>query len=170
MRLPSGRAAIEEAGNIIKLTCELLLEMPKGDVGRVGSELRAACGYLRVHAEAMLAYASSQFASRMSLCFKLARQAGATTIQFDNARQKLLDEKPISLLGFAVKQAAIRNCLESEALALTVVRFRSRQDVERTQTQMREAFAQAIELAADDMEQEVFQSLTALAAAVQFFY
>ena len=88
VRLPSGRAAIEEAGNIVELTCTLLLEMPKGDTGRTGSELRAACNYLRVHAERMMAYASDQFPARLALCFQLARDAGATMAQFENAENQ----------------------------------------------------------------------------------
>jgi hypothetical protein len=168
VRLPSGRAAIEEAGNIVERTCELLLAMPKKESGRVGSDLRAACNYLRAYAERMLAFASDQFPVRLAFCFQLARESNATVIDFENARIKLTDEKPVSLLAFAVKQAAIRNCLESAARVLLGIRFRSRQDVEKVQVQMREAFAQAMESAADDMEQETYQALTSLASAVQF--
>ena len=46
--------------------------------------------------------------------------------------------------------------------------FVSREDVEKVQNLMRESFAEGTESAADDMEQEVYQALAALASAVQF--
>ena len=165
--LISGRAAVEEAANIARIAVGYLLAMPKQQEGRTGSNLRAACNYIRVYAEQLIA-TSDQFITRFGACFTLALSAGASLIDFENVRRKLTEERPISVLGIAVKQAAIRFCLENEALALNNVAFVSRQDVEKVQLFMREAFAQAIESAADDMEQQVFQTLTALAAAVQF--
>jgi len=149
----------EESVAIIVRVLDALL-VTASDTGRAGADLRRACGRLKVTADLHLT--NNTIAEPLGECFELGRLAGATFKELDYIRRNLLAEEPVALDAVLITQACILFCLENQALIIAATNYKSRQDVEAVQVQMRDAFAQAAEDAADDMQGSTFLAITAL--------
>jgi hypothetical protein len=156
----------DEPVSVINRTLDGLL-MTASDTGRAGADLRRACGRLKVTAEIHIA--NNTIAEPLGECFDLARIAGATWHEIEYIRRVLVAEEPVSLIAVLVTQACILFCLGNQAQIIAATIYKSRQDVEAVQLQMREAFALAAEDAANDMQGSTFLAITALSGAVVFY-
>lgn len=156
----------DEAVAIIRRVLDALL-LTASETGRAGADLRRACGTLKVTAEAHIY--NNTIAEPLGECFELARFAGATWPEMDYIRRGLLAEVPVSLIAVIITQACVLFCLQNQAMIVADTKYKSRQDVEAVQVKMRDAFAQAAETAADDMQGSTFLAITGLSGAVVFY-
>lgn len=156
----------DEAVGIINRALDGLL-MTVSETGRAGSDLRRACGSLKVTAEWHIE--NNTIAEPLGQCFDLGRLAGATWPEMDYIRRGLVAEEPVSLIAVLITQSCILFCLQNEAQIISATKYKSRQEVESVQKKMRDAFASAAEDAADDMQGSTFLAITGLSGAVIFF-
>jgi prophage DNA circulation protein len=154
--------AIEAADIIQRVAQQLLLCIPQA--GELGSQARTALGDLIANALTMLA--ENTVGVPLTDCFDLVREAGATSAQFEGIRRDTALQTPVTIGGVIVQNSCIQLCLAAEAEIIAAMTFVSRQDVEAMVLSIRQPFADAIELAADEMDQMTFQDLISLQAAV----
>lgn len=160
------KKSAEEAAAIVQRSLDMLVRVVP-TTGRTGSDLRLTCGRLSANAQALLqADAAGQ---PLSDCFELARQNDATQAQLAGVRGETLAETPVTLGAVLVKNAIVRLCLATEARVIADMSFTNRPDVEALQSQTSTVYAGVEETAADDMDQESFQALVALHAALNGF-
>jgi prophage DNA circulation protein len=132
--------------------------------GRPGADARTALGDL--YAQAYLLLRSDQVAAAMNNVFILVRDAGASYQQIEQVRLSIAAEQPKTLGATLVVNAGIELCLATEVEIIVAMTFVSRDDVDAVKTALQQPFQDAIELAADDMDQATFQALAALYGAV----
>jgi hypothetical protein len=132
--------------------------------GRAGSDARSAIGDARANALALIV--DDAMGPPLNECFRLALAAGASWQQIDTVRYWIAQEAPVTLGGKLLKNSAIRLCLSTTARIIARMSFVSRQDVNAIKAQLYEPFQDAIEVAADDMDQMTFQTLVGLHGAV----
>jgi hypothetical protein len=158
---------INEAAAIAGKVADLLLATLAGDqIGRVGSDLRRACGELKVFAGTFIV--DNVIGQKLSNCFALARGSGATMDQFNRICIQLSETPTISLVATLINQACIYFGLQQLSNALVAMTFTSRQDVVAAGNRINPTFNQAEEMAADEMAQMVYQAVVSLHAAVTF--
>lgn len=155
-----------EAADIMRRSLTALVSVVPAQ-GRVGSDLRIACGRLSVNAETLLQ--TSAAGPPLSNCFDLARKNGATQAQLAVVRVQTLAETPVLLGAMLTKNSIVRLCLANEGSIIAFMDFTSRADVEALQAHMNLVFAGVEETAADDMDQATFQAIVALHAAINGF-
>ncbi|MCA1455926.1 hypothetical protein I6F35_22425 [Bradyrhizobium sp. BRP22] len=157
------RSAAHEAAALVDRLLENLIATvpPKG---RAGSQARTAIGDTRANAMKLLV--ADEIGPSLDLCFDLARLAGATLQQIESVRARLDQEKTVSLGATLVKNACVRFCLATEGAIIAGMSFVSRQDVVAIKDAMQQPFAEAGEIAADDMDSMTYQALVRLHAAI----
>lgn len=160
------KSDVQEAADIIVSVTDMLLGTSKQQVGRAGSDLRAACGDMAVNAKKYIIY--NQIAPKLAYCFDQARIAGATFDNFNRIQETLVAETPISVVAVLMTQSCVCFSLQQMSLVLAATIFTSRDDVESVQAEVNTAFDQAEEVAADEMAQAAYQTLVTLHAAVMF--
>jgi prophage DNA circulation protein len=157
------KADAEEAAGIVqRMMAQLATTVPPA--GLAGSAARTAIGDVRANAYALLR--ADQLGAPLDNAFVLARQAGATQPQIAGVRVTVAAETPRTLGAVLVQNCGIELCLATEAEIIARMTFVSRQDVDAVKKAIQQPFQDAIEIAADDMDQMTFQNLTALFAAV----
>ncbi|WP_028167559.1 hypothetical protein [Bradyrhizobium elkanii] len=102
----------------------------------------------------------------LDACFDDARLAGSTLQQIESVRRQLDAETTATLGGILVKNASVRFCLATEAAIIARMEFVSRQSVALIKNEMAQPFAEAEEIAADDMDSMTYQALIRLQAAI----
>ncbi|MBR0879103.1 prophage DNA circulation protein [Bradyrhizobium barranii subsp. barranii] len=154
--------ATEAAAIIDRLLDNLIATVPPK--GRAGSQARTAIGDTRANALKLLM--DDQIGPPLDLCFDLTRQAGATLQQIESVRAQLDQEAPVALGATLIKNASVRFCLATEGELIASMSFVSRQDVVAIKNGIQQPFADAEEIAADDMDSMSFQALIKLHAAI----
>jgi len=157
---------VKEGAKIARLAVEMLLATSNEQVGRVGSDLRRACGDMQAHADVYIV--ENIIADKLSNCFEQARLSGATMDEFDRIRARILAEPTTLLIGTLIKNGCICFSLQQISTALMDVEFTSREDVLRVLDRLNPGFCQAEEVAADEMVLKVYRALVSLHAAVTF--
>jgi hypothetical protein len=153
------RTDAEEAAPIVdRMLTNLIATVPAS--GRTGLQARTTISDTRVNAFKFCI--ENGLGPPLDSCFDLARQAGASMQRIDQVRIGLEQETPATLGGKIVQNAGIRLCLATEARMIADTDFVSRQDVDAIKKQMFQPFADAQEIAADDMDQVMFQALIKL--------
>jgi hypothetical protein len=133
--------------------------------GCPGADLRTTCGYL--YANALVLIQSDAAGQPLADCFEAARKVGFTQEDLSwFVRTKVMAEAPVTLGATLIKNCIIEMCLATECRIIADMVFTSRDDVEALKLQMNEAFSQAEEVAADDMDQATFRALVALHSAL----
>lgn len=132
--------------------------------GRPGSDARTAIGDTRAHAYKLCI--DDAIGPPLDQCFDLARLAGSTSAEIKYVRETVEKETPVSLGGRLVRDAGIRLSLATQCRIIASMSFVSRQDVDAIKQQLLRPFRDAEEIAADSMDQMVFQTLVALQGAV----
>lgn len=155
---------LNEAVAVLGRMLDALASCAPTQRGRPGSDLRRAIGDLR--ADAAMLIAAATLSATLINCFTLARLAGATLLTMGAVRTEIEGEMPAGLAGVAVAQAGIRFALAQEARIVAAVVFTSRQDVDATLARFNDAFADAEEYAADNLDAANYQALVALHASV----
>jgi prophage DNA circulation protein len=152
----------EEATGIVQRMMQNLMGTVPAR-GLVGSTARTAIG--DVSANAYFWLRNDTLGPPINTAFLQARLAGATLQNIGVVFRALEAEQPKTLGATLVTNVGIDLCLAtaSEIIADTV--FVSRQDVELTKEAIQAPFQDAIEIAADDMDQATFQLLTSLYGA-----
>jgi prophage DNA circulation protein len=135
--------------------------------GRPGSDLRTAIGDFHVNAEPL--FRSDAAGEPLNEIFDLARAAGITLPQLKYVRDTAVAEEPVSLGATLTKNTLIHLSLATEGRILADTEFVSRDDVNAMKLAVNEAFAPMEEIAADEMDQEVYQALIRLHAAIIYY-
>jgi prophage DNA circulation protein len=157
------KADAEEAAGIVqRMMIQLAATVPS--VGRMGSDARTAISDVR--ATAYLLLRADALGPPINGAFVAARTSGATQPQLEAIRTSVEAETPQTLGGVLIQNIGIELCLVTEAEIIAATTFVSRQDVAALKKALQNPFQDAIEIAADDMDQLTYQGLTALYAAV----
>jgi prophage DNA circulation protein len=151
-----------EAAPIVQRCCKNLMNTIATH-GREGSDARTQIGDTIAYAYTMLR--DNSIGPELDQCFTLARQAGATFVLIEQVRRFTSQETPTTLGGAMTQNCLVQWCLATEAEIISNMDFISRQDVDKVKQQIKDPFQDAIELAADDMDQMVFQGLVNLYGA-----
>lgn len=131
--------------------------------GAVGVQARTAIGDLQANAFVLLR--QDAIGPSLQNCFDLVVQTGATQPQIDWVRQEAEGiTTPITVGGTLMQNSCINFCLAAQADIISAMTFTSYQDVIAVIENLRTPFGDAIEIAADEMDQMTFQALLALAA------
>ncbi|MBO4221947.1 hypothetical protein [Bradyrhizobium neotropicale] len=154
--------ATEAAALVDRMLANLIATVPPK--GRTGSQARTAIGDTRANAMKLLV--ADEIGPPLDLCFDLARQAGATLASIESVRAQLDQETTVSLGATLVKNACVRFCLATESAIISTMAFVSRQDVVTIKDGLQQPFAEAEEIAADDMDSMTYQALVRLHAAI----
>jgi hypothetical protein len=132
--------------------------------GLAGSTARTAIS--DVHANAYLWLRDDTIGPPLNDAFIQSRLAGATVPNIGIVYRALMAEQPRSLGAILMVNAGIDLCLVTAGEIVAGMDFVSRQDVEMMKEAIQAPFQDAIEVAADDMDQVMFQSLTGLYSAI----
>jgi hypothetical protein len=132
--------------------------------GRAGADARNIIGDTIANAYVWLRLDS--FGPPFSNCFWLTWQAGATFQQIEIVRRFTEQEAPTTVGGTLVKNSGIGLCLVTMSRCIAGMSFVSRQDVEAIKKQIQLPFNEAEETAADEMDQQAFQNIVSLYAAI----
>jgi prophage DNA circulation protein len=157
---------VSEAAKIARLSADMLLATSNNQIGRAGSDLRRACGDVKVHAESYIV--ANVIGPKLSNCFNQARITGATLDEFNRIRATLVAESAVALVAVLIKQACVAFSLQQMSVVLAGMTFTSRQDVDFVRGEVNVAFDEAEEVAADEMALTVYRALISLHAAVTF--
>jgi prophage DNA circulation protein len=149
----------KEATGIVQRMCTQLAGAlpPSGDVA---TQARASIGDISANAYTMLR--NDQLGPPLNEAFILVRAAGASYAQLELVRDSLVAEVPRTVGATLVQNVGIELCLATETEIIVSTTFVSRQDVDVMKAQISDPFNASIEIAADEMDQETFQALTAL--------
>lgn len=132
--------------------------------GRAGSDARTAIGDL--YATAAVQLAADTIGPPFDWCFQLVIAAGASVANFATVRTLTEQEEPVTLGGTMIKNVAIDLCLSAAGQIIAGMTFASRSDVEDVMQSLQQPFADAEEIAADDMDAMIYQALVALHANI----
>ena len=152
-----------DAAPIVQRCCQNLMKTLVPQTGRIGSAARTAIGDTIALAYDLLR--SDALGPHIDQCFALATAAGATLPKVEHVRLLTSQETPQTLGGTLVQNSLIQFCLITEANIIATTVYVSRQDVDNAINQIRQPFYDAIEQAADDMDQMVYAGLVALCGA-----
>ncbi|WP_028164126.1 hypothetical protein [Bradyrhizobium elkanii] len=154
--------AIEAAGIVDRMLANLIATVPSK--GRACSQARTTIGDTRANAFKLLI--EDAIGPPLDACFDEARLAGTTLQQIESVRRQLDAEITTTLGGILVKNASVRFCLATSGAIIATMDFVSRQDVAQRKSEMSQPFAEAAEIAADDMDSMSYQALVRLHAAI----
>jgi prophage DNA circulation protein len=135
--------------------------------GRPGSDVRTAIGSFIANAPTLLR--NDQAGPPLADVFDKLMAAGITLPQLAAVRAQAELEAPLTVGALLVKNSLIHFTYSTGGFVLVNTTFTSRDDVDRVRQQMNDAFAVMEEVAADDMDQEIFQALIRLHAAIMFY-
>jgi len=157
-------ADAQEANTIVqKVLDDLAVCIPQS--GDQGVTARTAIGDLK--AQAYLLLRQDLIGPPLLDCFEQVRAAGASRGQLDWVRTQVSSiATPVQLGGALMQNSCIQLCLAMEADIIENMVFTSYQDVQILIQSLTQPFEDAIEIAADEMDQMTFQGLINLAAAV----
>lgn len=100
--------------------------------------------------------------TRTIIAITLARMAGATLVTLPRIRIAALAEEADGEVSTATRFMFVCVCLSQEAAALSVASYQSRDEASAAKAVMMAAFDQAAEIAADDLQQDVYMKLITL--------
>jgi prophage DNA circulation protein len=136
--------------------------------GQSGIDARTAIGDLKIQALVLLS--QDAIGPQLLNCFDLVVQAGALRTQIDWVRMRLSTiPVPVTVGATMVQNSCIALCLATEADIIGAMTFTSFQDVETVIDSLQEPFQDAIESAADEMDQATYQALLSLASTLVNF-
>jgi len=108
---------------------------------------------------------TNTLSSAIMKCFSEATLLGVSLSNYDQLLAQLIKEEPSPGLPTIVTQICILFVLAQEVRVLTETTFVSRDDVEIVQARMKNWFALAKELAADELDSASYQAVIDMAAA-----
>jgi len=136
--------------------------------GRPGADLRTAIGDFLVNAEVLIQ--NDLAGPPIDEIFELARLTGISQQRMGWVRAVAVKEPTPKTIGAAlIKNSLIHFSLATEARIIANTTYVSYQEVEALKSNMNAAFDPMEEIAADEMDQEVYQALVALHASVIFY-
>ena len=157
--------AIEAAAIMQRTLARLLGVAPT--VGRVGSNLRTACGVLSANAAALIQ--SDSAGPPLAACFDLAWQTGVTQPQLSVVLDETAAETTLTSGATLIKWSIIGMILATEGRAIAAMTFSSREDVDALKLQMNLVFNIVEEATADEMDQMTYRAMMTLHAAIIAF-
>jgi len=161
--MQSNKKIFTEIEGIVYRSTEQLLKFGSG-VGRAGCDLRMAVGDLRAHINRYVR--DGTFGHRLSVCYRLATDAGISVQWMDNVLKQLVSETPSDLAAVAVVQNSILFALAQDARILGKTEFTSREDVEAMLQRMKNWFDVTKELAAGQKDNPSYAALIGLAGTI----
>jgi prophage DNA circulation protein len=152
-----------EVLGIVQRIGPVVLSSAVNPAGSIGTSLRRAVGMMIADVNMINL---PTFAIAFMVCLELARLSAATVVTMDRVRKAALAEAPASLPAVQTVLAIVRLTLACEARIITAMTFVSRDDVDALATAANAAFAQTSDVASDDLDAGVYQTLISLQAAV----
>jgi prophage DNA circulation protein len=135
------------------------------DKGAAGANARMAIGDVVAFAKTLCV--SNEIGPALNNCFDMVRQTNCTVQQMMTVRNALAAELAPKTVGAThVKNYSIFLALGHAAKIIATMVFISREDVEIVLQRAQQPFSDAIETAADEMDQKMFQNLIALQSAL----
>jgi prophage DNA circulation protein len=134
------------------------------DKGAAGIAASVAIGQTAVDAAYLCR--TDGIGAALDNCFNLVRQTGPSLQQMGTVRILLMTETPLTLGALLVRNMAIFLAFAQQAVIISQMVFRSRQDVDALITVMQKPFAEVEELAADTMDNVAYRAIVELHAAV----
>lgn len=153
-----------DAAPIVQRCCQNLMKTLVPETGRIGTKARVAIGDTIALAYPLLR--ADKIGPYIDACFILAPQAGATFAAVEHVRLLTSQETAKTLGGTLIQNSLIQFCLITEANIVANTTYASRQDVDGALYAIKQPFEDAIEQAADDMDQMVYAGLVALRGAI----
>jgi prophage DNA circulation protein len=135
--------------------------------GRTGADFRTAVGQFLTNAPRLIQYDLA--GPPLADIFDKSRLANITMAQLDQVRAKALEEHPVTLGATLIQNALIHFTLATESRILADIIYTNHEDAEAMKLRMNAAFLPMEELAADDMDQVIFNALISLHAAISYF-
>jgi hypothetical protein len=135
--------------------------------GRTGSDMRTAIGDFIANAATLLR--NDIAGPPLADIFEKSRLAGITLAQLDDVRAQAVAETPKTVGALLIKNSIINFILATEGVILAGTTFISYDDANAMKLQMNDAFAPMEEIAADDMDQMIYQALVRLHAAITYY-
>jgi hypothetical protein len=152
-----------EASKVVQRVCSQLIACIPAQ-GPQGVQARAALGDLIASALSLLV--QNAIGPSLQDCFELVQATGATWQQFEQVRADTEAQMTTTLGGTLVKNSCISLCLSTYSEIIGAMDFTSRQDVQTVLVAMQTPFGDAVETAADEMDQAAFQALISLQATL----
>jgi hypothetical protein len=135
--------------------------------GRPGSDVRSAIGNFLANAPTLLR--NDLGGQPLADVFDKLRLAGITLPQLAAVRNQIYVETPVTVGGELIKNSLVHFTYATGGTILAGTTFTSRDDVDYIKKLLNDAFAVIEEVAADEMDQEMFQVLIRLHAAIMFY-
>jgi hypothetical protein len=135
--------------------------------GRPGSDVRSAIGIFLANAPTLLR--NDLGGQPLADIFDKLRLAGITLAQLSAVRNVATAETPVTVGGQLIKNSLIYFTFATGGVVLANMTFTSREDADQVKTLMNDAFDVMEEVAADDMDQVIFQALLRLHSAIIFY-
>jgi prophage DNA circulation protein len=148
-----------EVLGIVRRIGPVVLSSAINPSGTIGTALRRAIGMMVVDTNMI---ELSVFAFALSVCLDLARHSSATLSTMDRVRKAALAETPKSLPATQTVTTIVRLTLATEARIVAYMTFASREQVENIATAMNDAFNDAAETAADDLDPATYMAVIRL--------
>jgi prophage DNA circulation protein len=132
--------------------------------GRIGIDLRQACGDLNARLGTYLA--DGTFSNRLLNCFRLATTAGISLDSMDRVLTGLVNEQPTTLMSSSVVQNGLIMAIAQEGRIIAATEYVSRDDIDKTIQRMSNWFDIIKDLIADTMSGPGYEAFVTLAGAI----
>jgi prophage DNA circulation protein len=165
-------AVLNEGVSVTNAILGALALAAPGSATSLSADLTFRCSQLQIGAAAMFTAApwnnigASAFWPACQACFDAALAAGATYETMDIVRVLITTLNPKTALGAQISNFCMRQALAEQAQILAAMTFTSRNQVDAYIAEVETNFGAAIEVAADNFDNVVYQALIALQAAV----
>ena len=153
----------DEVLGIVQRIGPVVLSSAVSPVGSVGTALLRAVGMMIADGNMVNL---PTFTVAFIVCLELARMSAATIVTMDRVRKAALAEAPLRLPAVQTVLAIVRLTLACEARIITLMTFKSRDEVDIIATAINAAFAQASEVASDDLDAANYMALISLHADI----
>jgi hypothetical protein len=164
--------SVDEATAITNTVLTALQQTVPGPQTTASAQLAFLCGQLSAGAPSLLDIPANQigdlaaYFTELQACFDQATTAGATYETMNAIVVLVPTLNPKYNLGAAVSNFVMRMALAEQANILAAFTFTNREQIDNYLNEIVASFGPAIEVAADNMDQLVYQSLIALQSAV----
>lgn len=152
-----------EAEKIVQRTLSNLMAIVR-DKGAAGIAAKVIIGWTSANAMRLIAY--DQLGYPLDQCFDLTRKAGASLPEMEGVRQKLHVEITKTLGATMIRDRSILMALAQEGKIISVMTFKSRQDVDYLIKHIQVPFNEAEELTANSMDPMDYRALVEMRAAI----
>lgn len=155
----------QEAANVLKGLCNLLLKSLPSSIGAPINTARRLIASLRDGADA--AIRGTTLGTQLAQAYIALDTAGATYAGIDAASLYLFGQaSSTSVLTQALYRSALVMNLGLESKIISRIKFKNQEQIQNMMTHVRDLFEQAKAIGIDDVDVLVYQTLTAMGGAI----